>query len=62
MTTCHTCKHFNPDAALPTCNWVPSEPFPLWVEAVEHWMAESDIAEAEDECPAWQPRPAGSAA
>lgn len=63
MTTCTTCRHYRPaDQPYPYCDWEPREPYPLWLEVVEMPLSAADIAEAEDECPAWQPRPAKSAA
>jgi hypothetical protein len=61
MTTCPTCKYYRfADQAY--CDWEPIGPYPLWCEAVEMPLSAADIAEAEDACPAWQPRPAESAA
>lgn len=59
MTRCSTCKYFLPgnDATgyPPFCEWEPREPAPLWLDFGGVALTPTDIAEAEGECPAWQP-------
>lgn len=65
MISCVTCRYFKPathpseagPGDYPMCNWAPFESYPLWVDAVGHWMMQSDIDEAEGECPAWRAIP-----